>query len=453
MDLATEAEWNFRMKGFLQGGMNMNSLKRNRKRKYLFSRISRFHCVILLILIILWIGQPIGAQTTPSEGWSIPIQVSLPGLVDQGLLTIGAGSDAADGLDLYDFPHPPMLPDDFLDLYIEHDKTDPGWEEQIFSEMIYLSDFTSTLDENGQTIDFLLGTDQAGTITLSWPSPLDSQLDSYSVVIQDVSTSFFVDMKQQSDYTVAISAETRPFRIDFIYMAASPTPTSTETPAMTATPTVTNTSTPTPTATPTNQPPEVVLEYAPQAGNAPLEVNLIGSATDIDGLLNQFGWAFEDGLILNATATIAPATVVVQNSTVHVYQTPGIYAVGFWVKDSGGAIAGTTGEVIVWTPVPTNTPTLSPTPTFTQTQTPTISPTATSTPTATATPTHTPLGNASYNLLMDFSRYWYKQEGKFNYDNQGDVDEIDLLMLMKCWHTSPVYTATPSLPPATPTPT
>ena len=176
------------------------------------------------------------------------------------------------------------------------------------------------------------------------------------------------------------------------------TPTKTQTPTATATLTPTNTLiptvTPTVTSTPTNVVPEINLEYDPVEGNAPLPVSLIGSATDRDGLLTQYGWAFENEQVLDATASIASATI--DSTTSHIYDSPGSYKTGFWVWDNSGGVVSVTGEIHVWTPVPTCTATCTSTltPTATETSTPTATetliPTVTKTSTPTVVPTDTP---------------------------------------------------------------
>jgi len=174
----------------------------------------------------------------------------------------------------------------------------------------------------------------------------------------------------------------------------TPTSTETATPTHTATstetPTATDTATPTATATPTNVAPDITVDLVPQAGAAPLFVDFIGAATDEDGLLTQYGWAFVDASVLDATGTISSATV--ESATFFEYAIPGIYSAAFQVWDDQGAVVSATGEIIVWTPTPTETPTNTPTPTNTATMTPlpTDTPTATNTPTETPLPTETP---------------------------------------------------------------
>ncbi len=158
------------------------------------------------------------------------------------------------------------------------------------------------------------------------------------------------------------------------------TPTLTNTPTLTETPTPTRTQTPP--LTPTNAVPMVQLEVNPQQGAAPLAVALIGKATDSDGLLVQYGWAFHEAQVVEATGSIASATV--EAATSRIYLEAGQYRVVFRVWDDRGAVSGATEEIHVWTPIPTHTPTMTTTATWTN------SPTFTATPTATSTPINTP---------------------------------------------------------------
>jgi len=235
----------------------------------------------------------------------------------------------------------------------------------------------------------------------------------------------------------------------------TPTPTSSPTPSPSNTPTATATST----ATPTNAAPSVTLQYAPQIGPAPLTLDLVGSATDTDGLLVQYGWAFTDAEVIDVTGSLSSATAEIETS--YTYLAPGSYSLGFWVWDNRGAIAAATGEIVVWTPTPpstatptpthsaTSSPTLSPT----QTPTPTVTPTNTATDTATATSTETKLptatptpipgdtnndGRINSNDLFFFAHYWRKPASEAppacNPVKDADrINEDDLLWLLKRW--------------------
>jgi len=147
-------------------------------------------------------------------------------------------------------------------------------------------------------------------------------------------------------------------------------------PTETFTPTPTETFTPTPTAT--NDVPDATVECVLFEGPAPLEASLVGWATDVDGLLIQYSWAFEDPDILDATADVSAATIVIEAT--HLYANPGIFGPVFCATDDSGDVACATCEVIVWTPTPTFTPTP------TQTNTPSLTPTHTPEPTPTNTP-------------------------------------------------------------------
>jgi len=323
---------------------------------------------------------------------------------------------------------------------------------------------------DGRTIiaTMSLHADQYGETKLILSSPLFVHTDSGEMGILRV---------EEGTYTVA---QATPTPTNSPTATPTETPTQTQSPTATATETATHTPVPTATATPTatNVPPEIHLECDPVEGTAPLHVALIGSATDPDGFLIQYGWAFEDSQVLDATATIASATV--EAATTHIYYaSPGLYEAGFWVWDDRGAVVAATGEISVWTPVSTSTATSTSTPTATQTATctktpePTGTPTRTPTdlPTETRTPpptlTNTPTATASATLtptptetrtqlptatqipgdtnrdgqlnaldLFYFCGYWQQsatQEHPCNCVPDDRIDESDLIYLLKEW--------------------
>lgn len=204
---------------------------------------------------------------------------------------------------------------------------------------------------------------------------------------------------------------------EFILATVTETPTETFTPTFTPTDTPTetptNTSTPTATDTPTNVIPAVALDYEPAEGPVPLNVDLVGSATDSDGTLVQYNWAFEDASVVDATAVIASVTI--EAVTDYTYGIPGIYEIAFFAWDNDGAVSSATGEVTVWTltPTPTETPTFTPTVTNTptETSTPTFTPTVTPTVTVTETPTNTPKPTSTPDSLGIDEEQW-KRLGK-----------------------------------------
>ncbi len=224
----------------------------------------------------------------------------------------------------------------------------------------------------------------------------------------------------------------------------TPTPTFTET----FTPTDTPTDTPTPTATPTNVFPIANLTIAPIEGAAPFNVSLIGSATDTDGLLTQFAWAFENSTIFSATGTVSSATI--ESTTNYLYSIPGIFEVAFRVWDDRGAIADATGQVTVWTPTPTFTPTFTPTNTPTSTFTHTPTPTDTWTPTATHTPTPT---HTATNLAPSVSVSLLPVEGAppLNVSLVGSATDTDGLLTQYAWafEDTAIFSATGTLSAAT----
>ena len=213
-----------------------------------------------------------------------------------------------------------------------------------------------------------------------------------------------------------------------------PTPTATPTPTETIliTPTATKTQSPTPTETPepVNELPVVSLQYFPGEGVAPLSVSIIGSATDSDGILIQYGWAFDTPDILSATFTIASATI--EAITTQLYSLPGEYQFGFWVWDDAGAIAGATGEVIVREATPTHTPSFTPT----TTSTPTLESTITPTPTMKFPDFVLPPGVDAADLL-EMIRGLFSEDEDCDLNRDGSHDYKDIFLFSRSWQKSP----------------
>ena len=218
-------------------------------------------------------------------------------------------------------------------------------------------------------------------------------------------------------------------------------------PIPTSTPSLTPTSTPR--LTPTNNPPSVSIIYEPKEGPAPLSVELIGSATDTDGLLVQTGWTFDGLDFVDARCAISSATL--ESVTYYFFFEPGIYSVNFHAWDDHFCVVSASGEVVVWTPTPTFTLTPSSTmiPTSTETLTPTHTPTitGTSTPTMTntpeSTPTATPIPDSAFDLdgnkvigvgdlliLIQMDKT-FNSKGDFNQD--GKIDSNDLFYFAGRW--------------------
>jgi len=258
----------------------------------------------------------------------------------------------------------------------------------------------------------------------------------------------------------------------------TPTPTRTLTATPTQVPTATRTHTPTATATATatatskpNIVPETVLRTDPDptTGTAPLAVTFVASATDTDGQLTQYGWAFEDPEVLDATFAVS-AQSVVNVTAEHTYTSAGQYVFAFRVWDDAGASVSATGEVTVLSPTFTPTPSATSTPTETPTRTPpaTDTPTATPSPSPTETPpsaTHTPIatptetlpvatptgtphemtgdvtgeGDVNHNDIFLFSLYWHRRNDESpegcnaSKDGSDVIDERDLLRLLHQW--------------------
>lgn len=78
---------------------------------------------------------------------------------------------------------------------------------------------------------------------------------------------------------------------------------------------------------PGNEPPQVSASGSPSSGPAPLTVNFTSSASDSDGVIVSYNWAFGDGSTSSA------------QSPSHTYQQAGTYIAQVTVTDDGGATA------------------------------------------------------------------------------------------------------------------
>jgi CotH kinase protein/Lamin Tail Domain len=89
------------------------------------------------------------------------------------------------------------------------------------------------------------------------------------------------------------------------------------------------------------------------------------------------------------------------------------------------------------TPTITATPTITPTPTITASPTLSPTPSATTSPTASPTPTSAGIvdvwqdGLINYLDLLHFSLHWQSNETPFDFDNSGNVNEEDLLQMIR----------------------
>ena len=95
-----------------------------------------------------------------------------------------------------------------------------------------------------------------------------------------------------------------------------------------------------------NQPPQASASANPVTGEAPLEVQFTGAATDSDGTIVSYSWDFGDGIALQE-----------QNPT-HIYQEPGQYTAVLTVQDDDAAQATDSIAISVEEPTPV-TPSIS----------------------------------------------------------------------------------------------
>jgi PKD repeat protein len=259
---------------------------------------------ILAAFLSAWAGsQAIAAQ--PPDGWRIRLEAAAPGLIDKGRLTLGAGTGASDGYDAFDDPHPPALPHRFLDLVTVHNQLDPGWESQPGATLRYRAQFDTPLGTADRRLPFVLGTDQAGPVTVTWALLADLELARHFAVLHDIESGATVDMWEEFSYTLTPTTPSHRFEIE-----------------------LTNGRTET-------SPPSADFSYAVTPG---LVVTFADTSTDVDDDIESWSWSFGDG-----------ATSTAQHPT-HTYATKGTKPVTLTVTDATGKTGSVTKDVFVASP-------------------------------------------------------------------------------------------------------
>ncbi|HEY7510113.1 MAG TPA: Ig-like domain-containing protein, partial [Vicinamibacteria bacterium] len=169
---------------------------------------------LALGLLAAFAGAPLVAAPPPPDGWRIRFDARMDGLVDQGRVVIGAGSGASDGRDAFDDPHPPALPHHVLDLVSEHRQDEAGWEAQEHAALRYRAQYDTPLGPRARTVPFVLETDQAGTVTLSWSLAPDLDLAQHFAALRDGSTTLVADLWAQPSVTLAVTPGRRVLHLD-----------------------------------------------------------------------------------------------------------------------------------------------------------------------------------------------------------------------------------------------
>jgi PKD repeat protein len=245
------------------------------------------------------------APSTPPDGWRIRLEASLPGLVDKARLTFGAGTGAIDGLDDFDDPHPPAFPSRFLDLVALHTQDEPGWEAQPLPTVRYRAQFGAPLGSADRVIPFVLQTDQAGPLTLTWALLTDVDLARHFAVLRDLESGTTVDMWEQFSYTFTPVTPSHRFQLELTNGRSAPSP------------------------------PSADFSYAVSPG---LVVAFTDTSTDVDEDITEWSWSFGDG-----------ATSTAQNPS-HTYAAKGSYAVTLTVMDATERANSVTQSVYVASP-------------------------------------------------------------------------------------------------------
>jgi PKD repeat protein len=91
---------------------------------------------------------------------------------------------------------------------------------------------------------------------------------------------------------------------------------------------------------PSNQPPQVTINASATSGGPPLAVNFTSTASDPDGTIASYSWAFGDG---NTSSQQNPANT---------YQATGTYTARLTVTDNQGATASAEIQITVTSSAP-----------------------------------------------------------------------------------------------------
>jgi PKD repeat protein len=268
-----------------------------------------------IALALTAIGAPFGNAAPPDDGWRIRLEAQRPGLVDKGRLTLGASALASDGYDDYDEPHPPVLPSRNLDLVTRHQNDQPGWEDQPQPTLSYQAQYDTPMGTADRTLPFVVVTDQAGPVTLTWSLVSDLELGQHFVSLRDVESGITVvaDMRAQTSYPFTAAPGSHRFQVELTGGRAVFAPV----------------------ASFTYQPP------VPVTGS---ELLFTDTSTDADGTVVRWAWAFGDG-----------GTSTVQNPK-HTYFGPGTYTVSLTVTDNDGSTGSVSQEVVIGVADPATAP-------------------------------------------------------------------------------------------------
>jgi PKD repeat protein len=245
------------------------------------------------------------APSAPPDGWRIRLEASAPGLIDKARLTLGAGTGATDGFDHFDDPHPPAFSRRFLDLVAVHTQDEAGWETQPQPTLRYRAQFDTPLGSADRVIPFLLETDQAGAVTLTWALLTDLDLARHFAVLRDVESGTTVNMWEEFSYTLTAAPGVHRFEVELTNGRSAPSP------------------------------PSADFSYVVSPG---LVVAFTDTSTDVDDDITEWAWSFGDG----ATSTA--------QSPSHTYSSKGTKSVTLTVTDATGRSSSVTKGVFVASP-------------------------------------------------------------------------------------------------------
>ena len=108
----------------------------------------------------------------------------MPGLADRGC---SARAAAGDGYDAFDEPHPPRMPRRYLDVFrATPTGTRARWSASAAAPVSGAVRLSARRQD--RVIGFVVESDQAGPVTLSWSLATDLELAQHFVVLRDLET-------------------------------------------------------------------------------------------------------------------------------------------------------------------------------------------------------------------------------------------------------------------------
>ena len=106
------------------------------------------------------------------------------------------------------------MPRRYLDVFTSHTNGDPGWEGQPRPLLRYRAQYDSPLGTANRLIGFVVESDQAGPVTLTWSLATDLELAQHFAVLRDLETGQTRDLWAHTSYAFDQQPGPRAFQIE-----------------------------------------------------------------------------------------------------------------------------------------------------------------------------------------------------------------------------------------------